>query len=79
MSAIYADVALRPKKIDCVHTPGQDKVARISKKKLGEPGKYKESIVNGILPVKQFYKAQEYRQRYYEKRGLKPKCTIPLK
>lgn len=60
------------------HTHLQEKAARLSKKKLEGSGKFKKPIVTEIAAAGEFYKAQEYHQRYYEKHGLKTTCHIPL-
>jgi len=37
------------------------------KEKLESSGKYKKSIVTEIVPVAEYYKAEEYHQKYHEK------------
>jgi len=53
------------------HNEEQKTAAIKSKEKLEKSGKYKKPIVTEILPSKEFYKAEEYHQKYLEKRGLK--------
>lgn len=49
------------------HTSEQEKIAKASKEKLEESRKYKDKIVTEITQTKEFYKAEEYHQRYHEK------------
>jgi len=58
-------------------TPEQKKAALVSKKKLEGAGKFKGRIVTEILPLENFYPAEEYHQDYYKKRGIKPACRLP--
>jgi len=74
-----ADIGSQYRSITFCYTPEQGKAARLSKKKLEESGKYKKPAVTEIALAGEFYKAEEYHQRYYEKHGLKPTCHIPLK
>ena len=51
------------------HNPEQEKIAKDSKEKLQNSGKYQAPIVTEITPASTFNKAEEYHQRYFEKHG----------
>ena len=50
------------------HNEKQKKAAIASKEKLEKSGKYKKPIMTQIVLVSEFYKAEEYHQKYLEKR-----------
>jgi peptide-methionine (S)-S-oxide reductase len=58
------------------HTPEQEAAARKSKEELDRSGHYKKPIVTEIVPAPEFWPAEDYHQRYLEKRGL-AHCHLP--
>ena len=51
------------------HTPEQRSAAVASKDKLQKSGRHRSPIATEITPASQFYRAEEYHQQYFEKRG----------
>ena len=57
------------------HSPEQEKAALASKERLNASGRFRKPIVTEITPASTFYRAEEYHQRYLEKRG-QASCDI---
>lgn len=64
------DVGTQYRSVIFFHSPEQEAVARASKEKLEKSGRYNRPIVTQIVPAPVFYRAEEYHQRYLEKRGV---------
>lgn len=52
------------------HDDKQKRAAEESRQRLDQSGQFKSPVVTEITPATAFYAAEEYHQRYLEKRGL---------
>lgn len=64
------DVGTQYRSVIFFHTPEQEAAARASKDRLAKSGKFPRPIVTEISPAQPFWRAEEYHQKYLEKRGL---------
>ncbi|WP_142506515.1 peptide-methionine (S)-S-oxide reductase MsrA [Melghirimyces algeriensis] len=63
------DVGSQYRSVVFYYTPEQKEMAEKSKEELDNSGKWKDPIVTSIEPAATFYRAEEYHQRYLQKRG----------
>lgn len=64
------DIGAQYRSVIFFHDFKQETEARASKEKLERSGAFKRAVVTEILPASRFYQAEEYHQRYLEKRGM---------
>ncbi|HEY2797162.1 MAG TPA: peptide-methionine (S)-S-oxide reductase MsrA [Thermoanaerobaculia bacterium] len=63
------DVGTQYRSVIFFHDPEQEAVARASKDRVAKSGNFGRPIVTEISPAQPFWRAEEYHQRYFEKRG----------
>jgi peptide-methionine (S)-S-oxide reductase len=70
------DVGTQYRSAIFVHSPEQEAAARASKEAAG--ARFDRPVVTEVVPAGAFWPAEEYHQRYLEKRGL-ASCTVELR
>lgn len=63
------DVGSEYRSVIFYHSDAQKHLAQVSKEAVTSSGKWKNPIVTQIVPAQTCYRAEEYHQRYLEKRG----------
>jgi peptide-methionine (S)-S-oxide reductase len=63
------DVGSQYRSVIFYHTPQQELSARRSIEELEKSGRFSNRIVTEIVPASTFYKAEQFHQKYYQKRG----------
>src|SRR6267154_2456842 len=71
------DVGTQYRSIIFYSDENERKAAEESKRRLDQSGKLHRPVVTQIVPAAEFYRAEEYHQRYYERMGIAPACGIP--
>ena len=64
------DIGIQYRSSIFFHNESQKQDAEKSKERLNSSGKFSKNIVTEIIPSPEFYKAEEYHQKYFEKHRL---------
>lgn len=72
-----ADVGTQYRSIILYHNEEQKKIAEESKREISKY--YDKPIVTEIVPLKKFYRAEEYHQNFYEKNPNYGYCVVVIK
>ncbi len=64
------DVGTQYRSVVFAHTPEQARAAKAMIERLNESGAFEDEIATQVVPFEQFWRAEDYHQRYLEKRGL---------
>lgn len=73
------DVGKQYRSVVFYHNDKQKATALASKEKLEKSGAFKNPIVTEIIPVSDFYMAEDYHQQYFEKKGFPQNILRSLK
>lgn len=71
------DVGSQYRSVIFFHDEEQRAASESSKRALEESGRFRRAIVTAVEPASRFWRAEQYHQRYLEKRGL-ASCTLDL-
>ena len=64
------DVGVQYRSAIFYHNDEQKEIAERSKVAVDQSGRYQDPVVTQIVPAPEFYKAEEYHQKYFKKHGL---------
>jgi peptide-methionine (S)-S-oxide reductase len=70
------DVGTQYRSVIFYNSEEQRKTAEQIKNELDHSGAYKEPVVTEISPLKDFYKAEDYHQNYFNQNGDQPYCQF---
>jgi peptide-methionine (S)-S-oxide reductase len=65
------DIGTQYRSVIFYHDAEQESAAKTSMEKLQQSGRFPGDIVTEIADAPKFYRAEEYHQKYLEKRGMK--------
>jgi len=63
------DVGMQYRSVIFYHSPEQEAAAMASKERLEKSGRFNRPVVTHIEPAPKFWRAEDYHQRYLQKRG----------
>ncbi len=69
----FVDVGAQYRSAIFYHDEAQRRLAEASKEKLAASGRFDKPLVTEIVPITEFYPAEEYHQDYYQKNPLRYK------
>jgi peptide-methionine (S)-S-oxide reductase len=69
------DVGTQYRSVIFFHSPEQQQAALVAKAALERSGRFNRPIVTQIVPAGEFYRAEEYHQKYLSKKGI-ASCRI---
>ena len=69
------DIGTQYRSVIFYHSPEQETAAKASKAKVERSGRFNRSVVTQIEPAPKFWRAEEYHQRYLQKRS-RSHCAI---
>lgn len=64
------DVGTQYRSVIFYHDEEQKRIAEASKQQQDQSGRWKDPIVTQVEPASTFWRAEEYHQRYLQKRGM---------
>jgi peptide-methionine (S)-S-oxide reductase len=70
------DIGTQYRSVIFYQTDEQKKIAEQIKAELNKSGAYKEPVVTEISPLKEFYKAEDYHQNYFNQNGNESYCQF---
>ena len=70
------DIGTQYRSVIFYHSQEQKTAAFKLKQELEKSAKFNVPIITEIVPAAEFYPAEEYHQKYYQKKGIKPACLI---
>ena len=70
------DVGTQYRSVIFCYDDAQREAAEAAVAALTEAKRFKNPIVTQLVDAKPFWRAEEYHQRYFEKRGIEPTCHI---
>ncbi len=73
-----ADVGTQYRSVIFYHNEKQKELAEYFKKKINEEKLYKDPVVTEISPLKNFYKAEDYHQNYYNNNPGQGYCSLVI-
>jgi peptide-methionine (S)-S-oxide reductase len=73
-----ADVGTQYRSAIFYHDEQQKAIAEEIIAELEASGKWKDPIVTDVVPYKEFYKAEDYHQEYYQRNQSQPYCRVVI-